>query len=220
MKLRAKNRATALRKKGLSYKEILREVKISKSTLSVWLRDIELTQEQIKRLTNKMDRVRYVVAKRKVAARVERTKKIVDAARIEARLLIKNPLFISGTSLYWAEGAKNSTESVKFANSDEKMILLAMRWLREVCEVPEKKFRIHIHIHDLHSRHKVNNYWSKITGIPLGQFYKPYIKPSSLGHRKNILYNGTCSITVGDKALFRRIMGWKMGLQEYFNIPS
>lgn len=220
MKLAAKIKAIILRRKGLSYNEILKEVDVAKTTLSVWLRDVELTPKQVDKLASKMDRVRYAVAKRKVAARIERTKRIIDEAKNEVGSLIASPLFISGVSLYWAEGAKNPTESVKFANSDEKMIVLIMRWLREVCKVPEGKFRVHVHMHDLHSRGKINNYWSKITGVPLNQFYKPYIKHTSLGQRKNILYNGTCSVIVSDKRLFRKIVGWKLGLQEYFYIPS
>lgn len=71
----------------------------------------------------------------------------------------------------------------------------------------------------LHSRKDILVYWSKITGISAKQFYKPYIKPTSLGQRKNVLYNGTCSIIVNDKSLFRKIKGWKLGLQNTFISP-
>ena len=218
MKILQKLEARKLRKLGLSYTEILKRVGVSKSTLSIWLRDINLTPKQKANLINKMDRIRYDVAKRKVADRIERTNTIIRKAKREVKSLMGRPLFFVGVSLYWAEGAKNYTESVKFANSDENMIILMMRWLREICKVPEKKFRIHIHMHNLHSRDNINVYWSELTNIPLAQFYKPYIKQTSLGQRKNILYNGTCSIIVNDKTLFRKIKGWKLGLQNYFNI--
>lgn len=220
MKLKEKWLATKLRKHGLSYKEILKQIKVSKASLSLWLRDVELTPEQKRQLLTKMDCVRYEVAKRKVAKRIQRTKNIMAAARGEVQFFTRNPLFMVGLALYWAEGAKNAMESVKLVNSDPHMIMLAMRWFREVCNVPEEKFRIHIHMHDLHSRKNVNSYWASCTGIPLRQFYKPYIKHSSLGQRRNILYNGTCSITVNDKNLFRKIMGWRLGVLDYFNIPS
>ena len=220
MKYREKVLALKLRKNGLSYSKILEKIKVSKSTLSVWLREIELTGEQKGRLLKKMDRVRYEVAKRKVAARIKKTAEMIEKGKKEATYLKNNPLFFVGLALYWAEGSKNPTEKVKFANSDEKMIALMMKWLREICRVPEKKFRIHIHLHTLHSRKNIINYWSKITSIPKTQFYKPYVKPTSLGQRRNILYNGTCSIIIHDKNLFRRILGWKFGLQKHFNIPS
>lgn len=218
MKYKERLLALKLRKSGLSYKEILKKISVSKSTLSIWLREIELTSEQKKRLLEKMDKVRYEVAKRKVVDRKKKTEEIIMRAKREVSFFRKDLLFFVGLSLYWAEGAKNPVEAVKFANSDEKMIFLMMKWLRKICKVPEKKFKIHIHMHNLHSRKDIIEYWSKITKVPLSQFYRPYIKLTSLGQRKNILYNGTCSIIVHDKNLFRKIMGWKLGLQSYFHI--
>lgn len=46
-------RATELRKKGMSYKQILKEVNVSKSSLSVWLRDIKLTKKQQEQIDNR-----------------------------------------------------------------------------------------------------------------------------------------------------------------------
>ena len=213
MKYKEKIKAINLRKKGLSYKEILKKVKVSKSTLSIWLREIKLTREQKDRLTDKMDRIRYEVAKRKVAYRIKRTNEIIEKSRKEVKIYKNNSLFLVGIALYWAEGAKNPVESVKFANSDEKMIVIIMKWFRKICKVPESKFRIHIHMHNLHCRKDILKYWSDITNVPLKQFYKPYVKKTSLGQRKNILYNGTCSVIINDKSLFRKIVGWKLGMQ-------
>jgi transcriptional regulator with XRE-family HTH domain len=218
MKYKEKILALKLRKNGLSYSEILKKMDVSKSTLSVWLREIELTNEQKNQLLNKMDKSRYEVAKRKVADRKKRTEEIVRNAKKEVSIFCKEPLFFVGLALYWAEGAKNPTEKVKFANSDERMILLMMKWFRKVCKVPEKKFKIHIHMHTLHIRKDIITYWSELTRVPESQFYRPYIKKTSLGQRRNILYNGTCSIMVHDKNLFRRIVGWKLGLQEHFAV--
>ena len=218
MKYKERILAVELRKEGLSYKEILRNIKVSKSTLSIWLREVELTGEQKNRLLSKMDKVRYEVAKRKVADRKKRTEIIIEEAKKEIDSLSKDLLFFVGIAIYWAEGAKNQTEAVKFANSDEKMILLIMKWLREICRVPEKKFKVHIHMHTLHVRKDIIKYWSGITGVPTNQFYRPYVKSTSLGQRRNILYNGTCSIIIHDKNLFRKILGWKIGMQNYFGI--
>ena len=93
-----------------------------------------------------------------------------------------------------------------------------MRWFREICKVPEYKFRIALHIHNLHSRNDMIDYWSNITKIPKNQFNKLYIKKTSLKQRINILYNGTCAVVINNKYLFRKIKGWKLGLQNYFNI--
>ena len=220
MKFKEKLLAIKLRKRGLSYKKILRSIKISKSTLSLWLRDIDLTAKQQKELLREQEQGRYVAAKNKRNARISKTKEIVRKSSEEVAFLIDKPLFLAGLCLYLGEGTKNWRESVKFANSDEKMIKLMMQWFREFCSVPEKKFRIHLHIHNLHTRTHIEKFWSKTTGIPLKQFYKTYVKQSSLGQRKNILYNGTCTVIINNKELFRKITGWKIGLQNHFNINN
>jgi transcriptional regulator with XRE-family HTH domain len=217
MKYMEKVKALKLRKNGLSYKEILKKINVSKSTLSTWLREIELTKEQKNQLLNKMERTRYEIAKRKVADRIRRTNTIIDEGKKEIEKYKNNSFFLIGIALYWAEGAKNPVESVKFSNSDEKMIILMMGWFRKICKVSEKRFRIHIHMHDLHCKKDILKHWAKITDVPLGQFYRSYIKHTSLGQRKNILYNGTCSIIVNDKNLFRKIVGWKLGLQKLYS---
>lgn len=218
MKLDEKFAAIKLRKGGLSYPTILKTVNVSRSTLSLWLRDIELTPQQQKKLLIGREISRYAAAKKKKELRVLKTKEIIKSSKEDVPNLVGSSLFTTGLALYWAEGTKNSSESVRFANSDENMIKIIMRWFREVCSVPEKKFRIQIHMHELHCRSDLEKFWSKITGIPHNQFYKTYIKKTSLGQRRNILYNGTCSITVSNKNLFRKITGWKLGLQSHFNI--
>ena len=218
MKLEAKWKAVSLRKKGLSYNEIRKNVHVSKGTLSVWLKNIDLTQGQQKKLLKGLERSRYIAAQVKKQERELRTRTLIEEGRKEFPRLIKNPLFLAGLMLYWAEGDKNQAERVKFTNSDETTIVLMMKWFREICDIPEEKFRIALHLHNLHFRIDAQNYWSKITGVPLKQFHRVFIKQSSLRQRRNVLYNGTCAIVINNKSLFRKIIGWKLGLSDYFNI--
>src|SRR3989338_4787727 len=102
MKYKEKILAVKLRNKGLSYRAILKKIKVSKSTLSIWLREIELTDEQKNKLLNKMEKVRYEIAKRKVDMRKKITKEIIAKAEKETALLKKDPLFFVGLALYWA----------------------------------------------------------------------------------------------------------------------
>jgi hypothetical protein len=217
MKFEEKIEAIKLRKSGVGYSEILRKIRVSKSTLSIWLKDIELNPSQKERLFKGREISRYAGAKARQRMRIEKTKEIIKEAKKELNSLIDKELFLSGLMLYWAEGAKTS-EVIKFSNSDPLMIKLMMRWFREICGVPESKFRIALHIHELLSRKNIEEYWSKTTNIPLGQFQKTFIKPTSLGQRRNILYKGTCVICVYDKDLFRKMNGWKIGFLEKIGI--
>lgn len=221
MKLKEKIKAIQLRKQGKSYGEILKQVCVSRSTLSLWLRNIELTPTQQERLYKTLRRKNaYKGAKVLQQKRIERTTQIITEAKQEVKNKFeRNPLFLAGLMLYWAEGSKSDNdELVNFSNSDPCMVIFMMKWFREFCKVPENKFRIMIHMHTLHCRKDIEGYWSDLTGIPLEQFHKTQVKPTSLGHRKNPLYDGTCAIRVCSKDLFRKIKGWRIGFLENVGI--
>ena len=63
MKLQEKFNAIRLRKQGKSYREIKKRVGVSKGTLSLWLRDIELTHRQLAVLLRGREKSRYAGAK-------------------------------------------------------------------------------------------------------------------------------------------------------------
>ena len=216
MKIKKKIQAIKLRKMGKSYLSIRKKVDVSKSTLSLWLRGVVLNKKQKTKILKGLYKSREMAGQKKTADRLKRTQQIYLKAKEEFNFLIKNPLFITGLALYCAEGDKNILERVKFANSDPHLIAIMMRWYREVCLVKEDKFRIALHIHNLHSNKDVINYWGKITKVSIHQFYKLYVKKTTLKHRKNPLYNGTCSIVINSKDLFRRIMSWKSALFSNF----
>jgi len=220
MKLEEKFKAIKLREKGKSYKEIRKKIKVSKGTLSLWLRDINLTPEQKNRIYVELrQKNAYRMAKSNQEKKIKRTKEIIKNAKKEFKNIYKNPLFLAGLMLYWAEGDKSDQkEAVKFSNSDPIMIKIMMKWFREICRVPEKKFRIALHIHELHCRKNIKNFWSKVTNIPKSQFYKTQIKPTSLRQRRNKLYDGTCSLIVSNRDLFRRIKGWKSKFIEIMRV--
>jgi len=211
--------ARQLRKKGKSYSEILEKINVSKSTLSLWLRDIPLTKQQRNNLEGR-NKSRYLGSKKNQQKRIELTKKIIFESKDEAKMLINNKLFLAGVMLYWAEGTKRGGEIISFSNADPNMINLMMEWFRDICLVPEEKFRIQVHIHTLHKKVNTKKYWSELTGVPLKQFHKLIIKETSLRHRKNKLYYGTCCIRVCDVKLFRKIMGWKIGVLELFGLKD
>jgi len=206
MKFSDKFKAIKLREKGLSYAEIRKVIPVSKSTLSIWLKNIKLSKQQKLRLS-KLQATGYLGAKKNQIMALSRHKEIRRIAVKEATNLIKNPVFAAGLMLYWAEGDKRSG-GVEFSNSDPDMIKLMMKWFREFCSVPEEKFRIGLFIHTLHNKEGCLNFWSNITRLPISQFNKPYIKPAIFSNRKNELYEGTCAIKIHSRDLMTRILGW------------
>jgi hypothetical protein len=86
---------------------------------------------------------------------------------------------------------------------------MMMRFFREICEVPEEKFRGYIHAFEHSDIHKIEKYWSNMTRIPLSQFYKTYTKQSSATlSKRQTIPNGTFDIYVCDTNLFLKIIAW------------
>jgi len=217
MKHIEKQKVIALRKKGQSIKEIARNLRVAKSSVSDWVRDIVLTKKQREMLALRGHSAVVVEKRRTTRLSNELAKRqvVISKAEKEIGFISNNELKIIGTMLYWAEGRKRGQRTVSFSNSDPSMARVIMRYFREICLVPESKFRGHIHIHSHLNVSDAVKYWSNVTGIPQKQFYKTYCVPSiSSKGKMDSLPNGTLDISVCDTKLFLVIMGWIKGITE------
>ena len=169
------------RQQGLSIKEIAKRIDVCKSSVSRWCRDIKLTPLQIKQLIEKekSGRLRgslkgaWVQKER----RLKRIQELREKANREIKQLTAKEFFLAGVALYWAEGHKKQSR-LGFANSDPKMILFFLKWLREVCKIPKSRLKCYVGINEIHNQRveEVENYWSELTNIPKAQFTKVSLK--------------------------------------------
>lgn len=213
-KIEDKFKAQELRKQGLSYREILQTISVSKSTISLWCRDIKLTNKQKHRLLNNKQfgqkKGSLVAAENKRNARIERTKKIRGLAKKDVGRIINRDKFMAGIALYAAEGTKSDGHAA-FTNSDPQLIKFMMDWFMVFAKVPMKKMRGAIWLHEGLDEINAKKFWSKLTGIPRNQFHKTYVakvKNESNKIRKNIHQYGVLAIRFSDSAVHRKIMGW------------
>jgi hypothetical protein len=219
MKFEEKKQAIALRKKGMAMGEIAKKINVSKSSISCWVRDIELSLEQ-KNALNKNGHSIDAIEKRRVSRLANTSARhqiIYDAALKEASLLKTNILWSVGVALYWGEGGK-SQNLVRLSNSDPDVIVTMMKFFKKICNVPPEKFRGHINTFEHSDVKNTEKYWSDISGIPLDQFFKTYQKNSSASlYKRNTLPNGTLQIYVLDTNLYFRIIGWMDYLKQTKN---
>jgi len=219
-----KTLASQFRERGLSYGEIHRALGIPKSTLATWFKDLRLPLEVQNQLASKTRRLsaQNLIArnKRQTILAQERAENVRSAAAHDIGTLNQRDLLVVGAALYWAEGGKRPGRGgyrIAFSNSDPEAIRTIMRFFREICLVPDSKFRIQIATHPGVDVLGACEFWSRITEIPLPQFIKTFvgISRASSGKRpRNRLPNGTCQIRVNDTAKFHQIMGWIAGLQQ------
>jgi len=215
-KLELKMRARELRKRGLSIKEIEKKLKVSRSSVSLWVCDIKLTKKQIRRLyLNKKTGVlkgSIIAAMNKIKARENLTRQLIDKGKKEIKKISKRDKFIAGIALYYGEGGKTDGE-VSFTNSDPYAIKFMINWLRIFCRAPQDRLRGSLYLHDNLDKRKAEQYWSRITKIPLSQFTKAYIvknNPNIL--RKTKHSYGVFRIKISDYRLQRITMVWISGV--------
>ena len=219
-KFKEKERAIKLREKGYSYSEILKEISVAKSTLSLWLRSVGLSKRQKQRLTEK----KLNAMKRGWEAchqkRLNITKLIKSKAKKEISRIGKRDLWLIGTALYWAEGSKEKLKAtpLDFGNSDPVMIKLFLKWIKKIMKVPNKDIRLSIYLHENNRKRKreVQKYWSQVTGFPITHLQNIIWKKHNIKtNRKNVgkLYFGLLRITVFKSTnLNRKISGWIEGI--------
>lgn len=207
-----REKARALRLQGMSVKEISETLKISRSSASTWVRDIELTQEQIGRLKEKQ---RFFEAENRGAkVNREKFKKIRQRFQNIGRQHAQRGslLHTIGCMLYWAEGGKGKNQII-FANSDPYMTRLFVDFLRQELNVQDEKIGIAVHCHtiDTNEHERIRNYWLDLLQLPPVSFKRIYVKTGS-DTRKNRLENGVCRIEVMSTELLHHIYG---AIQEY-----
>jgi len=215
MKEREKKIARSLRGQGWSLNEIRQKLKVAKSSVSFWVRDIELTKKQKQTLSKKGVRKEVIERQRKTRLEREKAKRqiIIDKAKNEINSLSIKELKLIGIGLYWAEGSKLHRGTVQFSNSDPRLIQFMMKFFRRICKVPKKRFRGHISIHPHLDAKRAEKYWHKVSGIPLNQFYKTSKQQSRASKKtKDNLPYGTFSIQISITELFLKIKGWSEGL--------
>lgn len=215
-----KNEAIRLRsQQGLSYRQISKILSVSKSTLSIWLKDVPLTDEQKQVLKENDGRTNFKnVHAKKGAISVKKKyldlrKKYQQEGREQARN--NNILHVQGCMLYWAEGAKDKN-SVDFTNSDVTMMKLFLRFITECYHVPKTSIKVAINCYDdVHSKDEIERYWLAELDLPISSLRKTTINnlpKSSANSKERKLEYGVCKIIVHNTQIIQNIYG---AIQEY-----
>lgn len=210
-------RARELRLKGLTYDAIRGELGVSKSSISLWVRDLPKPEPGAAReRTRNAARQRW---DRELRRREAERRQVKRAAREEVGGLSDREVLLVGAALYWAEGSKDKAyarrERVELINSDPDLIRLFLRWL-ELLGVGRERWRCRVSIHETADLEGALRYWSQVSGVPREAFGKEVIKkhsPRTVRRNVGEAYRGCFAVRVLDSAdLYRRIEGWWYGI--------
>ncbi len=225
-----RKKALQLRLGGKSYNEISKALGVPKSTLSGWLGSLELSRPARERIQKRVAEgsLRGLIKRNKnqTLLAVQRMHATRDASSREISNISGNALRLIGVALYWAEGYKRAIQingrerthhPVSLTNSDPILARVFMRFLREVCDVPDQMIRIDVRLFEHMEKDAVIKYWIKELNLRRENFkhISRTVSRSSMGQRPfNRLPYGTIQIRVNQTALFHRIMGWIEGMQK------
>src|SRR3989344_1800570 len=124
-----KELAIKMRLKGMSYSQIREKIKVSKSTLSLWLEKYPLSRERICALRDWSPKRIESSRNTKLGKRQEKLEIIYKQISRKIGALSKRDLFNAGLFLYWGEGTKSARDMVILTNTDPATIKYFINWL-------------------------------------------------------------------------------------------
>lgn len=208
IKIHEKEAAVRLRISGKSIAEIASKLQLSKSTVSIWLRDIELSNKAKRLIQKRSETGRKKGAQLNHARLVSNLLHAKNEAqqKLEETALKVTHLQLLCALAYWCEGEKTRNDSyLVFTNSDPQLVATFLYLLRNSFPITNEKFRICLHLHHYHNEKDKIKFWSRITKISESQFIKVFSKKSA-GIRKHKDYAGCASVRYYDAEIARDVL--------------
>lgn len=208
-----RERARELRRRGLRYDEIARLLSVSKSSVSLWTRDLPRPAPTPEGIDARASGLRAYFERRRERVAAERARE-TEVAAAGIGPLSDREVLIAGAVAYWAEGTKSKpwrpAERVTFTNSDLDMVRLFLTFLR-LLDVSDDRVRLRLAIHESADVAEATSYWADGLGVPATSFQRPTLKRSVLRPgRMNLAegYHGCLVVGVLRSAPeYRRIAG-------------
>lgn len=212
-----RERARELRQAGWTYPAIATELGVSKSSVSLWVRDLPRPPYDSSRDVSARDEGhRHWVARRREALEAHRAEQIAAAAAHIGQITSRE-LLLAAVVAYWAEGTKSKpwrrSDRVVFTNSDPDMIRLFLRFLGELA-IPQDRLRFRVAIHRNADVVEATEFWAGLVGAPATRFQRPTLKKTALvpgRYNRGESYRGCLVVTVlRSRDLYRQIEGmWR-----------
>lgn len=211
MKNLFKEKAIEMRKQGISIIKIANALGVSKSSVSIWVRGILLSDSQKiilqKRPTNikrNVARSDHYKAKRLAAQNLGRKK-----------IRLYEPLYVAGCMLYWGEGSKNKNRC-EISNSELPMLVLFKKFLIQHFDVSIDDLKIAINAYtDFHSEEEIKKYWLTGLGLPDSSLGFTLFNQYPVSSKKKKVSQsewGTCNLQLFKTSVVQEIFG---AIQEF-----
>lgn len=206
------------REEGLAIKVIAAALSVSPSSVSRWVRDIELTEAQLEKLRAAnpiLNGQRIGTERSSTIARGRR-----QAAQAHGRALAGDgdPLHRAGCMLYWAEGARNRNQVV-FTNADVEMLSFFRGFLRRCYGVTDERvaMTVNVHLGNGLTLHEIEAWWLRRLRLPRSSLRTTIVNRVSRAsqRKRRTLPYGTVRLSVSSTFVVQSIYG---AIQAYAGI--
>jgi hypothetical protein len=217
MKVHERDEARRLRRdEGLSLKDIASRLGVAKSSVSLWVRDVELTPEQHKFLAAQNRLHPRQVLARAALIQKHRANRIAAQEQGRAHARLGEPFHAAGCMLYWAEGSK-ARNVAQITNADPEVLRFFVRFVRTYFVAPDEAFAItcNLFADHLECQQTVEQFWLDQLDLPESSLRKSIVNvysKYSFKKRANRLPHGTCRVSVYRTLIVQHIYG---AIQEY-----
>jgi len=211
-KVKEQEEARRLRAQNLTIIQIAEKLGVSKSSVSLWVRDVPFTPSERRWGPQRRPNPASDRKQRQIA-------QLNDLGRARLGTLVEDAFFAAGIALYAGEGSKTDGP-VKFVNSDADMMRFFCAWLRRNFEVDETRLRMSVYLHQGLDLDAAEEHWSRVTSIPRSQFTKPYRAVPDPSIRRNKHEFGCACLRYSCSRTHRTIMGLVRALLSSEAIPG
>jgi transposase-like protein len=204
------------RDEGAPIKEIARRVGVAPSSVSRWVRDIELTPAQEQELLRRNPAYNRQLSGTAIQSANRRAERL--AYQEEGRSFARqgDSFHTAGCMLYWAEGEKDRN-ALRFYNSDPEMVRFFVLFLKKYFDLRDEEIKITCNLFADHvqRQREIEQFWLDVAQLSAGSLCKSYVNVYSKHSKKkrtNRLPYGTVRVTVSRTRVIQSIYG---SIQQY-----
>ncbi|MBA3984008.1 MAG: helix-turn-helix domain-containing protein [Acidimicrobiia bacterium] len=211
-KVTERHRARKLRAEAWTLKDIAAELGVSKSSVSVWVRDVDF-------VPNPRRRTRPPRPSSLLVRKLAEIDRLDAEGATEIGRMSDREFLIVGAALYAGEGFKRDGQA-GMANTDPRLLALFVTWLRRHFEVDEVRLRVRLYLHEGLDLEAAEHFWSELLRIPRSQFRTPYraVPDSTIRSTRHPL--GCPGVTYNCSSTHRRVMGLVRALSSTDALPG
>ncbi len=141
-------KAIELRREGNSYADIAKHLRVSRSAVCGWVKNVRLSEAEKhlleKRLQAKRDKGNQQRSVTLRAQKVYKEKVTYEQAEREFEKLSKDPLFMLGMGIWGVDKSKKNRTSFTFTTSTPENMRFIQKWLHKYLGISSKSLKIRV----------------------------------------------------------------------------